>query len=583
MAAVGVMSQMATAGGTPVWDDDFESYPTGVLVPQGGWEAWADDPGAANARVTTQQALSGTKSAQTSGVDDLVHLYSQSSGVFAYAAHMYLPAETTGTQFFILLNQYDGGGDGTNWSTQLGFDPAVGEVFSDFEDARLPLIYDEWVEVRVTINLDADTQEIFYGGDLLSAKGWSDGSGAGGTTTLAAVDLWANTASAVFWDDLSLVELDPEGACCLPEAGPGQCMEGLEQAACEALDPLARFQGIGSSCVAVDCPDLTKDGWLVTAPFSWTDDLCGKGDDCLLGGGGEDIQWVVEIPYDADWTFELCNGSFDSEIGVGTSVCSTDIGQDDDGCGFLFGPSQLTAALTAGTYYVTVDGFSGTDCGPFTLNVSAPCIDADYSSPAGDPEGEACSEDPDTTNGGCNSTPEVFTSVACGQTYNGIGWSNATTGSRDTDWYEIVTTETMRYRWGGKSELGTVYGLVDTGGTGDCADAEFLVPASTSVPCEGIDGSINLVLDAGTWWFFVGSDRSDEALCSTDGGYMYDVTLECTCTADMNFSGSVGFIELNLVLANWGPCAGCVADLNGDGSVGFVDLNLVLAQWGDCE
>ena len=54
------------------------------------------------------------------------------------------------------------------------------------------------------------------------------------------------------------------------------------------------------------------------------------------------------------------------------------------------------------------------------------------------------------------------------------------------------------------------------------------------------------------------------------------------CEGDFNCDGSVGFSDLNDVLANWGPCARCPEDLTGDNVVGFADLNIVLANWGDC-
>jgi hypothetical protein len=48
---------------------------------------------------------------------------------------------------------------------------------------------------------------------------------------------------------------------------------------------------------------------------------------------------------------------------------------------------------------------------------------------------------------------------------------------------------------------------------------------------------------------------------------------------DINGDGLVGFADLLLVLAGWGPCAACPEDLDGNGSVGFSDLLMVLANW----
>lgn len=56
-----------------------------------------------------------------------------------------------------------------------------------------------------------------------------------------------------------------------------------------------------------------------------------------------------------------------------------------------------------------------------------------------------------------------------------------------------------------------------------------------------------------------------------------------TCFGDVDGSGEVGFGDLSLVLATWGPCGGtCPTDLDRDGSTGLGDLLAVLAAWGPC-
>ena len=56
----------------------------------------------------------------------------------------------------------------------------------------------------------------------------------------------------------------------------------------------------------------------------------------------------------------------------------------------------------------------------------------------------------------------------------------------------------------------------------------------------------------------------------------------CSCPADVDGSGTVGFADVLAVLADWGPCEGCDGDVDGDGTVGFEDLLAVLAAWGPC-
>ncbi|NNM27640.1 MAG: hypothetical protein HKO59_16960, partial [Phycisphaerales bacterium] len=61
-----------------------------------------------------------------------------------------------------------------------------------------------------------------------------------------------------------------------------------------------------------------------------------------------------------------------------------------------------------------------------------------------------------------------------------------------------------------------------------------------------------------------------------------DVVSLVPCDTDLDGDATVGFTDLLLVLATWGPCPGCPADIDGDGLVGFTDLLAVLADWGPC-
>ena len=58
--------------------------------------------------------------------------------------------------------------------------------------------------------------------------------------------------------------------------------------------------------------------------------------------------------------------------------------------------------------------------------------------------------------------------------------------------------------------------------------------------------------------------------------------MEC---ADADGDGEVGFSDLLLVLAQWGPCPPkCLGDIDGDGVVSVSDLLQVLRAWGQpCE
>jgi hypothetical protein len=64
--------------------------------------------------------------------------------------------------------------------------------------------------LRVEIDLNSDNQDFYYNDQLLYSGSWADGVSGGGILAIGAVDLFANGASSVFYDDISLVEREPE-------------------------------------------------------------------------------------------------------------------------------------------------------------------------------------------------------------------------------------------------------------------------------------------------------------------------------------------------------------------------------------
>jgi len=156
------------------WDDDFDIYDSGSgLHGQGAWEGWEGDD-AGDADVTDEASQSPPNSVLVLGDVDIVHPFSDcTSGQWTFTAWQYVPGSLSGESYFILLNTYGAGIH--NWSTQLRFTSDLGLVVSDWDDAHLPLITDEWIELRVEIDLDEDRQAVFYNGELLVEKSWTDG------------------------------------------------------------------------------------------------------------------------------------------------------------------------------------------------------------------------------------------------------------------------------------------------------------------------------------------------------------------------------------------------------------------------
>ncbi|MCB8942742.1 MAG: M36 family metallopeptidase [Ardenticatenaceae bacterium] len=194
----------ASSGFGGSWSDNFDSYATGSQMHgQGGWKGWDNSP-AAGAFTSNAEALSAPNSVDILGASDLVHEYSgYTSGQWIYTAWQFVPDTFAGTSYFIMLNTYADGGS-NNWSVQVQFDSASNLVLSDNDGATLPLIKGQWVEIRLEIDLDADVQTFYYDGQMLYQKSWVDGVSGGGVANIAAVDLFANNASTVYYDDISL-------------------------------------------------------------------------------------------------------------------------------------------------------------------------------------------------------------------------------------------------------------------------------------------------------------------------------------------------------------------------------------------
>lgn len=192
------------------WSEDFDTYAVGTsLHGVGGWEGWGGSP-AGTAYVSADQAFTSPHSVNIAGASDLVHQYSgYTTGQWTYSTMQFVPTAFTGESYFILLNTY---GAVNNWSVQIRFDGPDNIVESEFETASLPLVRGQWVEIRAEIDLDADWVNLYYNNQLLSGKVWTDGVSGDGALNIGAVDLFANTGSAVYYDAMALV---PEPASIL--------------------------------------------------------------------------------------------------------------------------------------------------------------------------------------------------------------------------------------------------------------------------------------------------------------------------------------------------------------------------------
>jgi hypothetical protein len=205
-----------------LFTENFDSYSVGDLCTQSTWQPWtagADVCGQVNDEVFfsagrslfIEGAVGGTGGAG----DDTVHLFTGvEDGQWTFGAMTYVPSTADGTASFILLNTFPATLN-QHWSVVIEFDSFLGEVNvwpGMFTGALIKT--DEWVELRVEFDLDADTAEYYYGGELFWETTWTGAIAAGGETRLQAVDLYGGEPggghTGMYFDDISLQE---DGGC----------------------------------------------------------------------------------------------------------------------------------------------------------------------------------------------------------------------------------------------------------------------------------------------------------------------------------------------------------------------------------
>ncbi len=153
------------------------------------------------------------------------------------------------------------------------------------------------------------------------------------------------------------------------------------------------------------------------------------------------------------------------ELGEGApgACCDQTTGQCTDG------QSPEACEAANGIYFG-----AGTDC------LAAACVVLDGQCPAGAvQEGEPgpCAQ-PDGFNSGCNTAALAFsTNVDCGVTVCGQG--GATGGTRDTDWYLVIPSETTAYTWTVTAEYACVAFIIELDtGFDPCANTTTLQAAN---------------------------------------------------------------------------------------------------------
>lgn len=218
------------------WSEQFDGYGFGPLTGQGAWRKWVDfelgQSSPADGTVSGAVAFSGSRSLRVDPVSDVVAMPPLvTSGKWRLTMMVYVPRGAKGTSVISVLNRYvpstPAGRDG-DWdvSARVTINAAgatangkVMDSVSDFLLPELPVVYDQWTELRFDVDLSADRFSLFYGGMLLGApnRPWSTNfayrgpKGLSASRQIAAINLAGPSDGgnagewSIYVDDVSLV------------------------------------------------------------------------------------------------------------------------------------------------------------------------------------------------------------------------------------------------------------------------------------------------------------------------------------------------------------------------------------------
>ncbi|MEC9475401.1 MAG: hypothetical protein VX764_00035 [Planctomycetota bacterium] len=221
-----------------IYFDDFEGYNAGSLLNgQGPWASWDQIPSWSGTVVDTNNATPGGTNSLQLGVDsssgighDMVRMFNGlNQGQVTLRASVYQPTPVPGVSDgqvnLILLNKYSHEGP-KNWSAQILMDDTAfgtgvvvdigGTAGITGSRVFVQPVFDQWVEVRVEVDLANNTYDAYYDNQLIMDDNiWA---GPGGELQVAALDLWNNgfqpIAGEYYWDDVAVEIPGGCGDCC---------------------------------------------------------------------------------------------------------------------------------------------------------------------------------------------------------------------------------------------------------------------------------------------------------------------------------------------------------------------------------
>ena len=189
----------SSASASVLYFEDFESYGAGTVLHEiNGWEGWYGAAGSA-ASVSGEQAYDGAQSVVVKGGTDAALVFDITEGKWVLTAQQYIPSGTSGETRFHMQNTYRNGAIGR--SVQWFFSLSDGVIGEDYDEAAsASIIYDEWIELKLVIDVDNDLLEQYYNGTLFSARAWVFS----GTSQIQSINLFGKSGSPVYYDDIKI-------------------------------------------------------------------------------------------------------------------------------------------------------------------------------------------------------------------------------------------------------------------------------------------------------------------------------------------------------------------------------------------
>jgi len=319
--------------------------------------------------------------------------------------------------------------------------------------------------------------------------------------------------------------------------------------------------------------------------FDW--DLRGASNDgpATCGGSGTnpDVWFAYTPSADGIAEFSTCGlTTFDSVLAVFDACGGTQLFCLDDACGLQ--TSFTLPVVATSTYLVRVAqfGLGRNGFGQMAINLCT----ANYMPPdSGTAEGENClvDEEADILNGGCNSTPNVFGAIGCGETILGTssGYTFNNQAFRDTDWFRFTLAADDTVTLSGQAQFTCQVFILP-----DACPATILAGPANNSACNA-DFSLSTFLTAGSYIAFISPTTfgPGTVVCGQNSSYWMNLAFGAgcggaSCDPDVNCDGSPDQGDVACMILAVAGETGCICqdpDFNQDGSADQGDVAAVIS------